>query len=65
MPGTPASVKTIRGGLLGDRPLERNEMPDQQMLEERQKTWNVFVKLMTWSTAAMAIILLLMLIFLV
>jgi hypothetical protein len=40
-------------------------MPDQQLLEERQRTWNVFVKLMTWSTAATAVILLLMLIFLV
>ena len=35
------------------------------MLEERQKTWNNFVKILTWSTAATALTLLLMLIFLV
>ncbi len=39
-------------------------MSDRQILEEHQKTWNGFVKLITWSTAATAVILLLMLIFL-
>ncbi len=38
-------------------------MSDQQMLEEHQKTWNGFVKLLTWSTAATVVILLLMLVF--
>ncbi len=40
-------------------------MSDQQMLDERRKTWNGFVKLIIWSTAATALTLLLMLIFLV
>jgi hypothetical protein len=35
------------------------------MLEERQETWNGFVKLITWSAAATALTLLSMLIFLV
>ncbi len=38
-------------------------MSDQQMLDEHRKTWNGFVKLLTWSTVATAVILLLMLIF--
>ena len=40
-------------------------MSDQQMLDEHRKSWSDFVKLITWSTAAMAVILLLMRIFLV
>ena len=40
-------------------------MSDRQMLEEHQKTWNGFVKLLTWSTAAAAVTLALMGIFLV
>ncbi len=40
-------------------------MTDQQMLEEHRKTWNGFVKRLTWSTAATVVILLLMLIFIV
>ena len=40
-------------------------MPDQQMLDERRETWNRFVKLIVWSTAAAALTLLLMRIFLV
>ena len=40
-------------------------MSDRQMLEERQKTWNGFVKMMVWSTAASAAILILLGIFLV
>ena len=40
-------------------------MSDQQLLEERQKTWDGFVKVLTASTAATALTLLLMLIFLV
>ncbi len=40
-------------------------MPDQQMLEEHQKTWNGFVKLMVWSAAASAATLILLGIFLV
>ncbi len=40
-------------------------MSDQQMLDEHRKTWNGFVKLITWSTAAAAVTLLLMRIFLV
>jgi hypothetical protein len=40
-------------------------MPDQQMLKEHQDTWNGFVKLIVWSTAAAALTLLLMRIFLV
>ncbi len=40
-------------------------MPDQQMLDERRETWNGFVKLITWSTAAAALTLALMRIFLV
>ena len=40
-------------------------MSDQQMLDEHQKTWNGFVKLITRSTAAAAVTLLLMRIFLV
>ena len=39
-------------------------MSDQQMLEEHRKTWNAFVKLITGSTIATVVILLLMLIFL-
>ncbi len=38
-------------------------MSDRQMLEEHQKTWSGFVKLVTWSTAATVVILLLLLIF--
>ncbi len=38
-------------------------MSDQQMLDEHRKSWNGFVKLLTWSTAASALILLLLLIF--
>ncbi len=40
-------------------------MSDQQMLDEHRETWNGFVKLIVWSTAAAALILLLMRIFLV
>ena len=40
-------------------------MSDQQFIEEHQKTWNGFVKLIAWSTAAVALTLLLMRIFLV
>jgi hypothetical protein len=40
-------------------------MPDQQLLKEHQDTWNGFVKLIVWSTAAAALTLLLMRIFLV
>jgi hypothetical protein len=40
-------------------------MSDQQMLEEHQKTWNGFVKLIFWSAAACAATLLLLGIFLV
>ncbi len=40
-------------------------MSDRQMLDERRETWNGFVKLITWSTAAAAVTLLLMRIFLV
>ncbi len=39
-------------------------MSDQQLLEERQKTWDGFVKVLTVSTAATALTLLLMLVFL-
>jgi hypothetical protein len=38
-------------------------MSDQQMLDEHRKSWNGFVKLLTWSTAASALTLLLLLIF--
>ncbi len=40
-------------------------MSDQQLLDERRKSWNGFVRLMTWSAAAAVVILLLMRIFLV
>jgi hypothetical protein len=30
-------------------------MPDQQLLKEHQDTWNGFVKLIVWSTAAAAL----------
>ncbi len=40
-------------------------MSDQQMLDERRETWNRFVKLIVWSTAAAALTLALMRIFLV
>ncbi len=40
-------------------------MSDRQMIEEHQKTWSGFVKLLTWSTAAAAATLALMGIFLV
>ncbi len=40
-------------------------MSDQQLLDERRKSWNGFVRLMTWSAATAAAILLLMRIFLV
>ena len=40
-------------------------MSDQQMLDEHRETWNGFVKLLTWSVAAVALTLLLMRIFLV
>lgn len=40
-------------------------MSDRQMIEEHQKTWSGFVKLLTWSTAATALTLALMGIFLV
>lgn len=39
-------------------------MADDQMLEERRKSWNGFVKLMTFSVAATVITLVLMAIFL-
>ncbi len=38
-------------------------MSDRQMLDERRETWNGFVKLITWSTAASVLTLLLLLIF--
>lgn len=38
-------------------------MSDQQMLDEHQQSWSGFVKLITWSTAAVALTLLLLLIF--
>ena len=38
-------------------------MSDRQMLDEHRETWNGFVKLITWSTAAAALTLLLLLIF--
>jgi hypothetical protein len=38
-------------------------MSDQQMLDEHRKSWNGFVKLLTWSTAATVLTLLLLLIF--
>lgn len=38
-------------------------MSDQQMLDEHRQTWNGFVKLLTWSAAATALTLLLLLIF--
>ena len=44
--------------------VERDEMADQQMIEEHRRTWRGFAKLMTYSTAAAAIVLLLMAIFL-
>jgi hypothetical protein len=40
-------------------------MSDRQMIEEHQKTWSGFVKLLTWSTVATAVTLALMGIFLV
>ncbi len=40
-------------------------MSDQQMLEERQKTWSGFVRLLFWSAAAIAAALILLGIFLV
>ncbi|MEE8500013.1 MAG: aa3-type cytochrome c oxidase subunit IV [Kiloniellales bacterium] len=40
-------------------------MSDQQMLDERRETWNGFVKMAIWSTAAAALTLALMRIFLV
>ncbi len=40
-------------------------MSDQQMLEEHQKTWNGFVKLIFWSAAASAATLIVLGIFLV
>lgn len=40
-------------------------MSDRQFIEEHQKTWSDFVKLITWSTAAVAVTLALMRIFLV
>ena len=40
-------------------------MSDQQMLDEHRETWNGFVKLIVWSTAAAALTLALMRIFLV
>jgi hypothetical protein len=46
-------------------PLEKDEMSDQQMLEEHQKTWKGFIRLITWSTVAVAVTLALMGIFLV
>ncbi len=39
-------------------------MADQQMLEERRRTWNGFVKLITISVAAISIIMILMALFL-
>ena len=38
-------------------------MSDRQMLDDHRETWNGFVKLITWSTAAAALTLLLLLIF--
>ncbi len=38
-------------------------MSDQQMLDEHRKSWNGFVKLLTRSTAATVLTLLLLLIF--
>ncbi len=38
-------------------------MSDQQMLDEHQKSWSGFVKLITWSTVSLVAILLLLLIF--
>ena len=38
-------------------------MADQEMVERHRRTWQGFVKLLTWSTAATVVILLLMLIF--
>jgi hypothetical protein len=40
-------------------------MSDQQMLDEHRETWTRFVKLIVWSTAAAALTLALMRIFLV
>ena len=40
-------------------------MPDDPMLREHQKTWHGFVKLITYSTVAVVITLILMGIFLV
>jgi hypothetical protein len=40
-------------------------MPDDPMLHEHQKTWQGFVKLLVYSTAAVVITLILMGIFLV
>ena len=39
-------------------------MADDQMLYEHRKTWNSFVRLIIWSTAAIVITLILMAIFL-
>ncbi len=38
-------------------------MSDRQMLDEHRKSWSGFVKLITWSTAGVALTLLLLLIF--
>ncbi len=38
-------------------------MSDRQMLDDHRETWNGFVKLITWSTAASVLTLLLLLIF--
>ena len=68
MPGTRASGKTgsnFDPETARDRPPESDEMSDRQFIEEHQKTWNDFVKLITWSTAAVAVTLALMRIFLV
>ncbi len=40
------------------------EMADQEMIERHRKTWQGFVKLTTYSVAAVAIIMLLMAAFL-
>ena len=40
-------------------------MSDQQFVEEHRKTWSGFVKMVVWSTAAAAVTLALMRIFLV
>lgn len=40
-------------------------MSDQQLLEEHQKSWQGFVKLLVWSAAAVLLTLVLMRIFLV